>query len=205
MDFEEVIQQCTENLGPAPRRLPWFFNRGLWNPKRPEWLYAKPRDGLHKLFDTFPSLFRNGIVTWGHTIQVNSLMFEPGTNDSPGEMLYTLDDISGIDLYEMHQLARNLFSLKNTTPEDQNLSTIADYLTDELIRVFGLSVPSHLSNSYHFQISTVLFFREHLPPPKRFLQQELMPILVNPEPPFIATVLPSKFWPESFVEWWKEE
>jgi hypothetical protein len=85
--MSSAIHDCIENFGPAPRR------QSLWNKltyfriPRPAWLRANPSDGLSTLFDSLPALFTEGAVVWGHVIQANSLLFEPGAFDFPGELV----------------------------------------------------------------------------------------------------------------------
>ena len=109
------------------------------------------------------SVFRDGEVVWGHIIQANSQLFQPGDEDAPGELVYSLQDKNMVRTDQLAQLATRLFSLKGTTPTNPDLATIADYLTDQFIRVFGLDVPPSLCSGINCKISTTMFFRQHLP------------------------------------------
>lgn len=196
----DVIHECIERFGPAPR------HQSLWNKltyfriPKPLWLRANPSDGLTTLFDNLPTLFTEGRVVWGHVIQANSLMFEPGVFDCPGELVYSLDDAQRVDPDRLREVADQLYSLKGTEPEDPELASIAEYLTNELIRVFGLPVPRAISPNLRCRISTTFFVRKHLP--LRRLCNSLLPIVVYPREPYVAMPLPARYWPQPLVDWW---
>jgi hypothetical protein len=114
--------------------------------------------------------------------------------------VYSLFDPMSFDPVHLIKVAKRLSSLKGTQPTHPELLRIADYLTDEMIRVFGLEVPRTLSPELPCKISTTYFVRKHLP--KRRLCHPLIPMVVNPVAPFVALPLPSRYWPTSFIEWW---
>ena len=159
-------------------------------------------DELTTLFQNLPALFTKGIVVWGHIIQANRLMFEPGIFNCPGELVYSLADPSRVRPERLQQVATRLQELKGSDTQDPELAPIADYLTDEQIRVFGLRVPKKISPQLSCRISTTFFVRKHLP--QKRICQMLMPIVVNPESPHVAMPLPARYWPEPLVEWWSE-
>lgn len=167
---------------------------------KPDWLKHYPDDKLNQIFESENRIFQEGTVVWGHVIQANAAMFEDGDEDYPGELLFSLEDPRKVDCRELKNLASKIFSLKGATPDHPELAHIADYLTDELIRVFGLEVPRVLSPSLKCHISTTLFLRKHLPNGR--LSSSLMPIVVSKSQPMIALPLPERFWPESLKEQW---
>jgi hypothetical protein len=166
-------------------------------------MYRFPGDELKTLFRNFRNLRRNGQVVWGHIIQANSLLFSPGHGDLPAEVVYSLDDSNPIAPDKLGAVAQTLFSLKHTEPKGPELASIADYLTNELIRVFGKPVPSMISGRAKCHISTIYVVRKHLPKPRQCLQQSLLPIVVHPQPPHVCLVLPSRYWPDKLVNWWQ--
>ncbi|HEX5445823.1 MAG TPA: hypothetical protein VFW87_18495 [Pirellulales bacterium] len=93
-----------------------------------------------------------------------------------------------------------LYSLKGSAPEDPELAPIATYLTDEMIRVFGLPVPKTISPNLPCRIFTTFFVRKHLP--LRRLCTPLLPIVANPSEPYVAMPLPARFWPQPLVDGW---
>lgn len=197
----EMIADCAKNFGPAPRRF------GLWDRLtylrvvRPEWIYQEPIDDLETLFLNLSKLKQNGRVVWGHVVQANSQLFSPGQWDCPGEVVYSLDD-PDIGLEELSDIASRLYALKGTKPDDPQRRAIADHLTNEMTRVFGLPVPAALSPNRRCLVSTTYVVRKHLPKPGHCLRGSLLPLIVHPTPPHVALPLPSRYWPKPLVEWW---
>ena len=174
-----------------------------WRVPRPAWLHWYPNDELSTLFGNIDNLRRDGRVVWGYIIQANSLLFTAGSDDLPAEVVYALDVSNPIAPDKLSAVAQALGSLKHTRPADPDLASIADYLTNELTRVFGRPVPSNLSPGHKCQISTIYVIRNHLPKPQQCLQQPLLPIIVHPNPPHVALVLPSRYWPHELMAWWR--
>ncbi len=172
------------------------------NVMRPAWLLANPGDKLNQLFHNRAELWRHGRIVWGHVVQANVLLFETGFDDCPGEIVYSLDDPQTVDPDILTEVAEKLFSLKGRTPNAPALAGIADYLTDEFTRVFGLEVPQAISPNLRCHVSSTMFHRRHLPD-KRLSASEF-PVIVSPDSPHYVLPLPSRYWPEEFLHWWKE-
>ena len=201
--FHEMIAQCAENFGKTPRRFSLWDRLTYLRVVRPEWLYQSPNDELETLFLNLAKLKRDGRVVWGHFIQANSELFAPGKDDQPGDIVYSLDDAATVSVDELGEVAAALAALKHTKPEVPGLALIANHLTDEYTRVFGKRVPSAISPKLPCRMSTIYVVRKHLPNPKPHLRAPLLPIIVNPTEPHVALVLPSRYWPEPLLEWWK--
>ncbi len=196
------LRECTNNYGKAPRPLSLWDHLTYFNIPKPQWLRADPSDRLMILFRNLHALFREGTVVWGHVIQANQLLFEKGTHNHPGEVVYSLADSNRVNPEYLQHVAHQLYLLKGTQPDEPELAPIADYLTNQRIRVFGLTVPSIISPSLRCRISTTLFVRTHLP--NRRLCSPLLPIIVNPKEPYVAMPLPKRFWPDDLLEWWSQ-
>jgi hypothetical protein len=198
--MHDVLRKCIDNFGEPPRAMSLWNRLTYCRVPKPDWLRSHPTDKLRTHFENLKTLFSEGVVVWGHIIQANSLMFEKGPYDCPGELVYSIEDSNRVEPEYLERVAKKLFSLKGTKPDDPELQPIADYLTDERIRVFGLPVPSSISPSIRCVISTTYFVRKHLP--ERRLCAALLPLVVNRQEPYTATVLPERYWPLEFVEWW---
>ncbi len=178
----------------------WDFpnNITLWEKitylrfKRPNWVNGNEGDDLRILYDNIDRLFTHGIVTWGHIIQVNEELFNGGSDDLPGEVVYSIDDKETVSLIDLEDIAHKLYDLKGQEPNNPQLSPIANYLTNEYKRVFGLQVPSMISPNSKCRISTTMFIRKHLP--NRRINFTALPIIVHPSEPFIVLPLPYKYW-----------
>ena len=181
-----------QNLWNLPSKLSLWDKMIYLRLRRPNWANHDGGDDLKVLYDHLESLLANGIVVWGHIIQVNEDLFESGSEDLPGEVVYSIDDSQVATPIELGDVAHNLYRLKGTVPEDPKLYSIANYLTNEYIRVFGLQVPSIVSPSLRCRISTTMFIRKHLP--RRRVSFAALPIIVNPTEPNIVLPLPFKYW-----------
>src|SRR5262249_16983578 len=155
-------------------------------------------DRLHPLFRNASKLFANGVVVWGQIVQANGSLFRDGDNNSPGEIVFSLADGHLVRPHHLQTIASEIFDLKGTTPEEAGLRAIADHLTNERTRVYGLPVPRSLSPRIQCRISTTFFVRKHLPNGR--LCSGSLPLVVNPNEPHFAMPLPQKYWPEELVE-----
>ncbi|MBL8819690.1 MAG: hypothetical protein JNL58_26935 [Planctomyces sp.] len=201
--FQEAFHQCVKNFGENPRHISLWDRLTYWRVVRPDWLYESPNDELETIFLNLAQLRRDGVVVWGHIIQANNLLFSPGGGDCPGEVVYSLDRTMPVDPEELGSVADAIGSLKHTKPSDPDLASIADYLTNEWMRVYGKPVPATISPNREYKISTVYVVRKHLPKPSQSLERPFLPILVLPEPPHVALVLPSRYWPQVLIDWWR--
>ena len=198
--WKDALDKCVANFGAAPRKFGIWENMSYMNIPRPSWLDAG--DQLKTIYDNVKALYRDGRVVWGHVIQANGMLFRDGEHDCPGELVYSLTEGPQPNPQYLKDLAHQLFKLKGTKPTDPDLAPIADYLTDEMIRVFGLPVPTSLSPSLSCHISTTMFVRKHLPMKK--LVTTLLPIVVSTNQPHVAMPLPEKYWADELLSWWKK-
>ena len=197
--YDDALHQCIDRFGCTPRQFSWSERLTYLRVPRPLWLYIPPFDELWTLFHNLPSLFANGIVVWGHIVQANCRLFAAGNDNNPAEVVYSLDENISLAHLRLQLAALELMALKGTSPGDSELSNIAEYLTDELVRVFGLPVPRSIS-AHRLCISTTFLIRKHLP--KQQVCRSLLPLIVNPIEPHVVLPLPEKYWPDDLVQWW---
>ena len=196
----DPIQECREKFGRAPRNISLYNRMTYFRVTKPLWLWLNRSDKLHTLLRNKRSLFNNGVVVWGQVVQANNLLFRHGYEDCPGEIVYSLNRTLHSDGRQMQRIASRLFALKGTKPADPSLRKIADYLTDEYTRVFGLDVPKIISPSLKCKISTTFFVRKHLP--NQRLCKTLLPVVLSTSAPNILMPLPERYWPDSLLQWW---
>ena len=196
--MQEILDHCKRAMGSAPR---WLIRDrfSYLRVQRPDWMREMPDDRMKILFANYGRAFTRGTIVWGHVVQANNILFSNETDfDAPGEVVYSLTDTSPAIPLFLEKIARQLFSLKGTAPRDPQLQPIAAYLTDEMIRVFGLSVPKSISPKAECRISTTYFVRKHLP--ERRIMTPLMPLCVLPHEPFVAMPVPFKYWPPDWLD-----
>lgn len=197
LDIPPSLRESIRNFGRPPRQFSLWERWSYLNPIRPMWVRIDP---LQTLFRNLHELYSNGIVVWGHVVQANCRMFEPGTANLPGEIVYSLDEGQNVDHLYLGTVANELLSLKGGNPGESELAQIAEYLTDERARVFGLKVPPTISLAPRCQISTTLFVRKHLP--SRRVCSPILPVIVNPGEPRVVLPLPMRYWSKDVVDWW---
>src|SRR6185503_6162156 len=88
MYFSDLLQAANDLLRPPPRKIGWWSLREL-RLKRPRWNRSDGR--FEAIFRHQDMLLEHGHVVWGHVIQANALLFEPGPDDSPAAIIYSLD------------------------------------------------------------------------------------------------------------------
>jgi hypothetical protein len=154
----------------------------------PDWFAQDP--DLQRWFDALPTLWREGRVVWCHLVQANSLLFRPGDQNCPGEVLY--DPSGRVDPQRFAEAATAMFRLKGLRLRNPWLAFFAEALTHERTRTSGVELPASLG-ARGLQTATLLFFRGHLP--GGVISGHRMPILVSDKVPGAVMVLPSRYWP----------
>ena len=161
--MDDVLRQCIKNFGEAPRKFSLGQRFAYLRVQRPAWVVFNPTEGMGYHLDHLESLFIHGIVTWGHVVQANAMLFEDGPVNLPGELVYSLEDRSLASPEYLKSVAHYLFELKGTLPDDPQLGAIAEHFTNEHTHVFGLPVPGCISPLIRCRISSTYFVRHHLP------------------------------------------
>jgi hypothetical protein len=197
MNTNNFLQLCRQEFGSAPRRHNiWQYQTYLKIP-RPKWAQ---KDRINVIFEQQNILLTNGFITWGRIVQANNYLFYPGRSNLPADVVFCPNPQKEVSFEALATLAKNLYRLKNTTPEDPDLAKFAAMLTDEYDHHFGLSLPKSLSPDFSTELSTFFVVSRHLP--NGYLSQSYFPLLVTPDRPRVVMILPSKYWSEAMVDWW---
>lgn len=197
--FEHSLFQTREIFGPPPRRFGfWRYFFGIWI-RIPPWLPIT--DKLFHFWLHQRRLVNEGDIVWGHLVQANTYLFTWGLNSLPGEVVFCTEPDRYVSPSELAAVARKAFRLKGTTNNSPGEQAIADHLTDELARVFGLPVPESLSPDFPCAVSTICFDRWQLP--KGRIVRPFFPILVSRTEPKVAMVVPCRFWANDFRDIWR--
>ncbi len=203
MNLKKTLFQISENLGEAPRKLNFIDKLTWFKMDFPEWDWKN--DDIKNSINFRNKAFIHGKLTWGMIIQVNTLMFEDSNDNCPGDILIWKSSIEKFDHTVFKSIAKTIYNLKGKSHAINNTDEkkFALHLEDELIRQYGLKVPYQISRGLELLVSTVYFQRRHIP--ERKIMGSLFPILYLEEDPMVAIIVPAKFWPEEFIEVWKEE
>ena len=194
----ELLGIARKNFGePGFRNFSWLDRTFYLYISKPVW--CTKEDELFATFQHKKQLLADGIVVWAHIVQANSLLFERGNDNCPASVLFAPDVATDIDPREIGSVARTLFQLKGTTPEEPELKELADNITDESVRTFGLAVPDAASPNHKLFEATTFVTRKHLP--NGVLTLPFFPLLVAAKAPYYNFPLPSRFWPKKLVDY----
>ncbi|MHC4377086.1 MAG: hypothetical protein ACYS26_10850 [Planctomycetota bacterium] len=176
-------------LGTPPRKLSWLARRRLRLIREPKWFAEDPNHGLGAFMAGERHLMQRGVVVPGAIVQANHLLWEPGEDAHPAELVYCLDP--GVALERLPELAHELYELKGTKPDERTPRFIADHLANERTRTRGVRLPLQLAGQKETFTSTTIVYREHLP--KGHLDGNRYPVLVCPSS-HVALILPHDLW-----------
>ncbi len=196
-------------LKPLPARA-WPFDVAAWMKNasaldRSKFAIATPdwaeSDDLKFLFSNTEKLIGTGRLVWGALIQANGELFDPrgllAGRAAPGEVLY--DPAGRTSPEALCELAKTVFSLKATAVQDEACAYISQYLADETVRVFGLTLPKKIA-AYPLKLSTTWFEQPKLAAGAIFLRH--FPLIISDAVPGAVLPLPCHMWPDSFTQEW---
>ena len=151
-------------------------------------------------------LLKNGKVVWGHLVQGNSGLFQPGKEDLFASLVYSPTLASNNNLPELARIAWELYELKDKKiehPEVFDLKPIAAAITYEYRRSIRIKVPSSIAKNQSVYFASVLVYRQHLP--KGNLQSNWFPILIAPKITNEVMILPFKYWHQDLLAAWTKK
>ena len=157
------------------------------------------KDGLMGVFRDRGKLLREGNIVPAVLVQTNALLFERGADDAPANVIYSTDADAEQPVARMLEVARKIFSLKDTKPEDADEARFARMVSNELGRDFRVTVPERLSGELDLTYTTIMVHRRHLPEGR--LAVSYFPLVIHPESR-AAMILPARYWPEDFLDDW---
>jgi hypothetical protein len=197
--LDNWLQVCQQNFGTAPRSFSWIDRVRHLSMRMPLWAMS---DTLNTLFRNQNKLMRLGNLVWGSIAQANNHLFAPVQVSYPADVIFPAKQTPDFNPEILSEISNKIFRLKGTIPTDPLLLKIANHLTDEYDRTFGLFIPSSYCLNIPCELSTIFIDRRHLP--NGYLSRSLFPLIVSPQQPKIAMILPAQFWPPAMVDWWVE-
>lgn len=157
------------------------------------------RDPLARFFEAAPQVLASGRIVWAGLVQANNMLFTPEPyGGAPGEVVY--DPGGRASAAALDEAAQLLYSLKGRRLPDPALAAFSDYLTDEMVRAFGLDVPEAIS-PYPLKVATTFFDRGYLP--GTVIAQRCFPAVVSDAHPGIVVFLPAAVWPAVLLQGWR--
>jgi hypothetical protein len=147
-------------------------------------------------------LLRKGNIVWGHLVQANNNLFEPGPHDRPAVVTYSADPVFDDRPDLLAAIASRLYDLKETLPDDPAEREWAEIITDGLNRGMGYVSPKSCTYGRDARSSSVMVFRRDIP--CGYLRQSLFPLLIHPDTTAVA-IIPLQYWPAELVRRWSED
>ncbi|MFO0964130.1 MAG: hypothetical protein U0793_00900 [Gemmataceae bacterium] len=191
-----LLAEVRARLGPTPRPFgpgKRSYNRVSMPPGFPK------EDPLFEVFLKQELLMREGKVAWGAIVQANSLLYQPGGDDSPAVAIYC----EHADVDERPELltetAQALFQLRKQPGKEWDERQYGLMLKNERDRFMGIKVPAALARGYPMMSASIMVFREHLP--TRFLCGTLVPVLTHYTTAAVL-IVPHPYWPDALVSQW---
>jgi hypothetical protein len=83
-------------------------------------------------------LRRHGLIVWAAVVQANMLLFRHGKEDAPANVVWSSDSTFENQPEQLLEVAKAIFQLKDTTPDDPKLLETAQTITDEYNGVASL-------------------------------------------------------------------
>lgn len=162
----------------------------------PSWMLKN--DPLLTQVENLAELYNHGKVVWAAVVQANRLLFDSKSAYScPAELV--LDITGQTPMNELLAVARQLYQLKDTVPDDPELKAYAEHVTNEQDRNFHY-IPSFIHKN-NLMSCVCFIWRPHLP--DGVLSLNYLPVLVSENLKGIVTVLPARFWENTaFYQMW---
>jgi len=199
MGVEEILHESREDLAQERVRRGFFPSLHSFDP--PSWMGQPKRgDKLYPFFRDQQLLLSFGKVVWGHIVQANSLLFEPGEDDSMAAVIFSEDDYFDTHLEELGELAHRIYELKANPPSDPELVEIGDIVRSETAIAINHALPLGLTGGRGVYFTSAVVPRKVLP--NRCITYTWFPYLVMPEKTEASMILPCSYWPHEFCMAW---
>ncbi|WP_374337995.1 hypothetical protein [Leeia sp.] len=166
---------------------------------QPGWMES--RDPLFKVWEEQRLLVQRGRVVWGALVQANSQLFQWGDMDCPAQLVYSPEPSFDAAPQRLRAVGQAIFDLKHTRPDSPELQVLADSVTQELERSFGLLLPASLGATEDMATSSFMVYRQHLP--DGFLRGGVFPILTAPGTRSVM-ILPYAYWGPDMLQLWMQ-
>src|SRR5262249_12475956 len=108
--MRNLLNECRTRFGDPPRSLS-FMARLEFRIFPPLWC-SLSNDPLLGLYDNQKRLRDRGRVIWGHIVQANSLLFEPGRQNFPANVIYEPHPMTEDNYESLTPVAQSICNLK---------------------------------------------------------------------------------------------
>jgi hypothetical protein len=176
--------------------------RGTYNPLLSTHLW----DSLMRIFFDHAKLRERGEVVWAMVMQANNFLFAPGLKGESHAATILHADPALDDPSPLFQIGARIASLSETRQKDPE-SKAAAAMKHPYRPKYWMPVPTSLAGGHDVHCSDMLVFRKLLPqqPKGATLQKRDFPLLVAPKETRMVLRVPSRFWPDEFLQFWESE
>ncbi len=189
--YENLIEESRQRL----RRFGWRWTL-LGRRKDATSAVLRRRGADESQIDDFAKLIDEGTVYWGAIVQANPDLFEVGTVDLPANLVFSRSAYFDSHPEHLFRIARSLFKLKDTYPEEPVLRKAAAIVTDEHNCVSDWRLPYVLTNGHQVYLTSILLYRSWLP--GRVLDFPVVPIVALARAVAGCMLAPKDCWPRGF-------
>jgi hypothetical protein len=133
-------------------------------------------------------------------VQANEHIWQPGNYDVSAAVAYSHDAYFEDHLAELRDVADRLAALKETVPGDARLAPVVKAITAETASIVHVALPADFTGGRDVRVTYLYFPRQYLP--DGYLAARELPVIVDASRSPGAIPLPSRFWPDAFVEGW---
>ncbi len=192
----QMIRNTRLRFGEPPRQFAKSENAYL-KMAPPAW--CKPgKDLLHTVYNDREMLLREGKVVWGHLIQANSMAFNPGPDDVPGDVAFCPEPHWHDDLLRLGDMAKKLFEIKGAGSNTEERA-FGKQLAHERDRFVSQPIPKSISLGSPVVATSFMVVRKHLP--LGVLLNSYFPLLTHPKTKAVM-VLPARYWDRELFDLW---
>jgi iron-sulfur cluster assembly accessory protein len=192
---DRVVKEIDRRVGRPPRGTSFLKALG-GDAKPPRWMSKD--DPTMRIYEHQARIVRDGEVRWAHVVHANSTIWTPGKEDHGAQVVYAPP--GNVSLADLNQIAKRLFALKGTKPDDLDELELANMLSDELQRALDWVVPPSLTGGREIVTTIVILPREQMP--GGLLAISCFPIFADPTTK-MATLVPSVFWSADMRDDWQ--
>lgn len=205
---QTFLDKIRADIGAPPRSLGWF-KPSPFSFSEPPWMeMAKDSDEpMKEIVRNQKTLWKRGIVVWGGIVRANNNLYQPGTDDCPGLVVFspTAPDAEAVE--ELPGLVEKLWKLGDDEVPDPDRTQREREWWEDLQNGMsynrGCKLPEEWqARTKDYKGSTILFPRSHLA--GGVITSRLVPLLVDPMTNMVQLV-PASRWPEGMGEWLEAE
>ena len=146
--------------------------------------------------------FVRGDVVWAAIVKANRALYQPGTQDAPGCIVWSFDPYFDERFSDLAAIGRHVSELRGTRPADPTLARFTALVEDDYSTPSSDFIPSVLSQGRHVRYQVLSFFRRRLA--CGYIVERRVPVIVDWQRPTSIMLFPLQYWGGALVERWEK-